>query len=71
MKLRSAITINGKPYQAGDEISGWMIYPFFLLHMGMFGMSGFLMAYGSNPAPLFFLYLKHKKHDFHKEANRK
>jgi hypothetical protein len=56
MKLRSNITINGKPYQAGDEISGWFIYPFFLLHMGMFGMSGFLMAYSSNPAPLLFLY---------------
>jgi hypothetical protein len=57
MKLRSAITINGKPYQAGDEISGWMIYPFFLFHMGIFGLSGFFMAYGAKDVPLLFLYL--------------
>ena len=57
MKLRAPMTINGKAYQAGDRISPWAIYPFFLLHMGMFGLSGFLMAYASNGPDLAFLYM--------------
>ena len=57
MKLRSPMTINGKAYQAGDRISPWAIYPFFLLHMGMFGLSGFLMAYLADDVELAFLYL--------------
>jgi len=58
MKLKSALTINNKKYEAGDEISPWSIYPFFLLHMGIFGASGFLMAYADPESPpLFFLYL--------------
>jgi hypothetical protein len=57
MKLRSALTINGKKYAAGDEVSAWAIYPFFLLHMGIFGLSGFFMAYGADDVPLMFLYL--------------
>lgn len=57
MKLRSDMTVNGRLYRAGEHISGWAIYPFFLLHMGMFGLSGFLMAYGSSAADLFFLYM--------------
>jgi len=57
MKLKSALTINGKKYEAGDEISPWAIYPFFLLHMGIFGASGFLMAYNDPESPpLIFLY---------------
>jgi hypothetical protein len=57
MKLRSALTINGKRFEAGDEVSGWKIYPFFLLHMGMFGGSGFVMAYGADDVPWMFLYM--------------
>lgn len=33
------------------------IYPFFAIHMLMFGLSGFVMAYASNRPDLFFLYL--------------
>jgi len=57
MKLKSELTINGRVYKPGDEVSGWSIYPFFLLHMGMFGASGFLMAYGVKDVELPFLYL--------------
>jgi hypothetical protein len=56
MKLQTDITINGKYYKKGDSISGWAMYPFFLIHMLMFGGSGFLMAYADNAAPVGFLY---------------
>ena len=57
MKLHSALTINGKPYPAGTEVPWYTIYPFFLLHMLMFGGSGFLMAYAADDVPTLFLYL--------------
>ncbi len=57
MKLRSEITINGKVWPKGSEISWLKIYPFFLLHMLMFGGSGFFMAYGAKDCPVPFLYL--------------
>ncbi|HPQ41732.1 MAG TPA: hypothetical protein PLV45_15280 [bacterium] len=57
MELRSDITINGKKYAKGSNISWAMVYPFFLIHMLMFGGSGFLMAYLSDNVPLAFLYL--------------
>jgi hypothetical protein len=57
MKLHSALTINGKPYPAGTDVPWYTIYPFFLLHMLMFGGSGFLMAYAADDVPVGFLYL--------------
>lgn len=58
MKLHSSLTINGKRYAAGTTISPWKIYPFFLIHMAMFGASGFLMAYGSSEdVPVGFLFM--------------
>lgn len=56
MELQGSITINGKKYEKGQRIAWYTIYPFFLLHMGMFGLSGFYMAYAENAAPLLFLY---------------
>lgn len=56
MKLHSELTINGKKYAKGSEISWYAVYPFFLLHMFMFGGSGFLMAYVENGPPTAFLY---------------
>lgn len=56
MKLHSDLTVNGKALKAGDSVSPGKIYPFFLLHMGMFGASGFLMAYAEDGPPLLFLY---------------
>ena len=57
MKLKSALTMNGKKFEAGDEVSPWAIYPFFLFHMGIFGASGFWMAYNSpETPPLIFIY---------------
>ena len=56
MKLNSDVTINGKAYKKGDSVSGWSVYPFFMVHMLMFGGSGFFMAYADNPPPVLFLY---------------
>lgn len=46
MILRSGMTINGKYYPKGSYVSPWSIYPFFIFHMFIFGMSGFWLAYG-------------------------
>ena len=35
----------------------WFIYPFFGVHMLMFGLSGFLMAYASDGPDLGFVYM--------------
>lgn len=48
MKLNSALTINGKKHPAGSYISPMQVYPFFLIHMAMFGGSGFFLAYGGD-----------------------
>ena len=57
MKLSSDITINGKLYAKGIEVPWYKIYPFFLIHMLLFGASGFFMAYASSRPPVFFLYM--------------
>jgi hypothetical protein len=57
MELQGSLTINGKKHEKGDFIAWYKIYPFFLLHMGAFGLSGFFMAYAEEGPPLFFLYL--------------
>lgn len=57
MKLRSDITINGKVHHKGEPAPMAFIYPFFLLHMGMFGLSGFVMAYASEGIDVGFLYM--------------
>ena len=56
MKLHAPLKINGRTYQAGEEVSWYSVYPFFLLHMLMFGGSGFLMAYSQDGPPAAFLY---------------
>ncbi len=57
MKLEGDIKINGRAYAKGSNIAWYMIYPFFLVHMLMFGGSGFLMAYADDAAPISFLYM--------------
>ena len=57
MKLHGDITINNRLYSAGTEAPWFAIYPFFLIHMAVFGMSGFFMAYAIERPPTFFLYL--------------
>lgn len=57
MKLRSNITINGKIRRKGTNLPWYGIYPFFLVHMLMFGLSGFFMAYSSEGPELSFLYM--------------
>lgn len=57
MELQGSLTINGKHYEKGDVVPWHKVYPFFLLHMGAFGFSGFFMAYADEGPPLFFLFL--------------
>ncbi len=52
MKLRHSIVLNGRETK---EVSWYVIYPFFLVHMFMFGLSGFSMAYFSG-TPFLFLF---------------
>jgi hypothetical protein len=56
MKLHTALNINGKHHPAGSEVAWYVIYPFFVFHMLMFGGSGFLLAYASD-ADTGFLYM--------------
>lgn len=56
MKLHGDITINGKHYSKGMNLPWYTIYPFFMIHMLMFGGSGFFLAYGSD-ADVTFLYM--------------
>ena len=56
MILHGNIKINGREYKKGTYISPWKVYPFFLVHMGVFGASGFSMAYFSE-TNIGFLYL--------------
>ncbi len=55
MKLARPVKINDKLYSAGEEIAWYKIYPFFIVHMFMFGASGFLMAYVENHPPFIFM----------------
>lgn len=56
MKLHAELTISGRKYEKGTEVPWYFIYPFFLIHMLVFGGSGFLMAYSAD-VPLPFLYV--------------
>lgn len=45
---------------AADTLRGkgmWFVYPFFGIHMLMFGLSGFVMAYSARRPELAFMYL--------------
>jgi len=57
MTLQGAITINGQTYAKGTEVPWHKVYPFFLVHMLVFGGSGFFMAYSKSHPPVIFLYL--------------
>lgn len=56
MQLKKSITINNKLYAKGAELPWYSIYPFFMLHMLVFGLSGFFMAYSGKNVPVGFLY---------------
>jgi hypothetical protein len=56
MKLHGSIEINGRNYSAGSNVPWYAIYPFFLVHMLMFGASGFFLAYGTAEPGAGFLY---------------
>ena len=57
MKLHSPITINGKSYDKGENIPWLFIYPFFMVHMLAFGLSGFFLAYHDPVPDTAFLYM--------------
>lgn len=56
MKVHSEITINGKSYPKNSQLAWYMVYPFFLVHMLAFGLSGFFMAYSGDGPDVGFLY---------------
>jgi len=56
MKLQGDIKINGRTYAKGTDVPWFRIYPFFLVHMLLFGGSGFLMAYAVKNCSVVFLY---------------
>lgn len=41
----------------GKSMPWFFVYPFFMVHMLMFGLSGFMMAYASDGPDIGFLYL--------------
>lgn len=55
MIVQGSIIIGNKGYKKGDYIPWHKVYPFFMIHMLMFGGSGFFMAYFNDG--LIFLYL--------------
>ncbi len=57
MQLHSDLTIGNKKYHKGDFVPWYYVYPFFLVHMGAFGFSGFAMAYMDDGPNLLFLFL--------------
>jgi phosphotransferase system glucose/maltose/N-acetylglucosamine-specific IIC component len=56
MRLHGSMTVNGRAYSAGDEIPGLFVYPFFLIHMLAFGLSGFVLAYSGAPVEFVFMH---------------
>lgn len=56
MKLIGDISVNDGDYRKGTQAPWYKIYPFFLFHMGAFGVAGFFMAYGDAAGPLLFQY---------------
>lgn len=57
MNLAKNVIINKKHYPKGSDVPWYLIYPFFLLHMLVFGISGFLIAYAGTRPDVLFLYL--------------
>ena len=57
--MSSGKSIRREDFDTDEKLRAqmWFIYPFFGIHMLMFGLSGFFMAYSSNAAELTFLYL--------------
>jgi hypothetical protein len=56
-KLQGDLKIGDRLYRRGEAVPWKFIYPFFLVHMLMFGASGFFMAYSGAQAPVGFLYM--------------
>jgi uncharacterized membrane protein len=56
-RLHGELKIGDRVYRRGETVPWKVIYPFFLVHMLMFGASGFFMAYNDEPAPVGFLFM--------------
>jgi hypothetical protein len=56
-RLHGDLKIGDRLYRRGEAVPWKFIYPFFLVHMLMFGASGFFMAYSDEPASVGFLYM--------------
>lgn len=56
MKAHGDIRLGNRKYRKGDSLPKAFVYPFFLLHMLLFGASGFFMAYADRGPDLAFVY---------------
>jgi len=56
--MHGNISLDGRRYKKGMDVPWHSVYPFFLLHAGVFGTAIFVLAYGSIPDHdrLIFLY---------------
>jgi len=57
MKLHGSISFGNLRYAKGDDVPWYEVYPFFLVHMLLFGFGGFLIAYADDNPSVLFLYL--------------
>jgi len=57
MQLHGNITINGRKYHKGEQVPWYSVYPLFLIHIAVFGLAGFFMAYTSDGPHLAFVYM--------------
>jgi len=56
MKLAHDWQFNENYYPAGTDVPWYYVYPFFLVHMLMFGTFGFMSVYAAKEPNLWFIY---------------
>lgn len=56
IRLVPGATASGSTQKAAEAFPKAFIYPFFLFHMLMFGVAGFLLAYGAQDAAFVYLH---------------
>jgi len=78
MKLNVDFIFNDHEYPKGSDVPWYLVYPFFIFHIFIFGCIGFWMAYYTNPVThvlmflhggiAIFVYIKFYKGIFGSEA---
>jgi len=57
MRIHGTLKIGERKHAAGWDVPWFKIYPFFLIHMLGFGLSGFMMCYAAKGVPMRFVLL--------------